>query len=265
MKHQEFDCFFPDKSTVFGRSRGGCDLTETAWGIGKNSILFLSGFSPNEAPLSRLLLQWRNDLSRQENRDGILGDFDLKLLKNKCTVHIVACINPDSFKINQNGIFKNERFSKNTLRSSENSENDLPSCKNLRGVDLNRNFNSNWIKLRQSNPYRTDIGAFPESEPETAYLAARLKANLPRSAVILRQGNSGIFFPTHATEKERREADFLGDYAGLSVSPAHATDGTLLQWLTDRGCKALEIRINEIPPHQYPRFRDLLTMCAALT
>ena len=265
MTHQGFHWFFPEKSTVFGQSRGGCDLTEMIWGAGKNSILFLTGFCKEEAFLSRLLLQWRNDLSQQENRDGILGDFDLKLLKNKCTVHIVACINPDSFKINQNGISKKSGFSENTLKSSENSEKNLLFCKNLRGVDLNRNFNSNWIKLRRLNPYRTDLGAFPESEPETAYLTAHLKANFPRSAVLLRRGNSGIFVPMQATEKERREADFLGDYAGLSVSPAHDTDGTLLQWLTDRGCKALEVRINEIPHPQYPRFRNFLTMCAALT
>lgn len=265
MTNQGFDWFFPEKSTVFGRSRGGFDLTETVWGAGKNSILFLTGFCKEEAFLSRLLLQWRNDLFQQENGDGILGDFDLKLLKNKCTVRIIACINPDSFKINQNGISKNGNFSENTLKSSENSEKNLPFCKNLRGVDLNRNFNSNWIKLRQSNPYRTDIGAFPESEPETAYLTTHLKTNFPRSAVLLRRGNPGIFVPIQATEKERREADFLGDYSGVSVFPAHDTDGTLLQWLTDRGCKALELRIDEIPTRQYPRFRNLLTMCAALT
>lgn len=249
----------------FGRSREGNDLEEYTWGDKEKSILFLSGFTSLDQPFSDLLFQWKSNLAEGELYGGILGDFDLKTLKNKCRIRIVPILNPDSYKINRNGIRNKNSFSENPLQTEEkNSESNILYT-NSRGVDINRNFNANWIKMRQRNPQRSDLGPFPESETETASLTARLRKDMPRSAVVLRYGERGLFHPREATEKEIREAVFLGHYASLPVSPAQDTDGTALQWLTDRGVKVIEVLLPDADPKQYPKLRDLLTICAALT
>lgn len=257
--------FQTEKPLVFGRSRRGNDLEEYQWGSKEKSILFLSGFTSEDRPLSQLLLRWKSNLAEEERYGGILGDFDLKTLKNKCKIRVIPILNPDAYEINQNGLSKNYSFDKKPLETNEKMPNSNIIRTNFRGVDLNRNFNSNWIKMRNENPQRNDIGTFPESETETAALTARLRKDLPRSAVILRYGERGLHYPKEATEKEIREAVFLGHYASLSVSPAAETDGTALQWLTDRGVKVIEVFLPGADPKQYPKLRDLLTMCAALS
>lgn len=254
--------FYTENATRFGRSRGGNDLVEHQWGTHKKSILFLSGFSEEDTPVSDLLLRWKRDLFEAERYGGILGDFDLKTLKNKCKIRMIPILNPDSYKINQNGLTKD---SGNSLELKKDTPNISPTKKKYFQVDLNRNFNANWVKMKQNDPQNHRFGAFPESEPEVAFLTARLKEALPESAVLLRQGERTLFHPLEATEKELREAVFLGHYASLSVTLASDTGGTPLQWLTDRGVKAIEVHLPPFDPGQYPKWRDFLTMCAALT
>ena len=239
------ETFYTENATRFGRSRGGNDLVEHQWGNHETSILFLSGFTQEDAPISDLLFRWKRDLFEAERYGGILGDFDLKTLKNKCKIRMIPILNPDSYKINQNGLLKN---SEKPLESKNFTSKIPPIKKKHFEVDLNRNFNANWIKMRQKDPQNPRFGAFPESEPEVALLTARLKENLPKSAVILRKGERTLFHPSEATEKELREAVFLGHYASLSVALASDTDGTPLQWLTDRGVKAIEVHLPPTRP-----------------
>ena len=259
------ETFYPENATRFGRSRGGNDLVEHQWGNHEKSILFLTGFTEEDSPISDLLLRWERDLFEAERYGGILGDFDLKTLKNKCKIRMIPILNPDSYKINQNGLSKNFEKTENSLKSKDSYPIKPEIQKKTFIVDLNRNFNANWIKMRQKDPQNHRFGAFPESEPEVAFLTARLKEDLPKSAVILRQGEKALFHPSEATEKELREAVFLGHYASLSVTLASDTDGTPLQWLTDRGVKVIEAHLPPSTPNQYPKWRNFLTMCTALT
>ncbi len=259
------ESFPPENATRFGRSRGGNDLMEYRWGTHEKSILFLSGFRQEDAPLSDLLFRWRRDLFEAERYGGILGDFDLKTLKNKCCVRIIPILNPDSYKINRNGLEYHSEELQYPLKSKDFYWNELKTSRKISSVDLNRNFNANWIKMREEHPRSSVIGAFPESEPEVAFLTARLKGNLPKSAVILRWGERALYYPWEATERELREAVFLGHYAALSATQASDTDGTPLQWLTDRGVKTVEVHLSPADSGQYTKTRDFLTMCAALT
>ncbi len=257
--------FSPGKPKVFGRSRMGRELEEYQWGDKDKSILFLSGFTAEDRPVSRLLLRWKNHLTEAEQYGGILGDFDLKALKNRCRIRLIPVLNPDCLIINRNGIQDPGIFSSDPLKIKDHKELNSVSETNLRGVNLYRNFNANWLKMKQAHPERRDLGPFPESESETASLTAHLRRDLPGAAVILRHGENALFYPDQATAKELREAVFLGHYAGLSVSPAPDAEGTPLQWLTHRGVKAIEVRLSVTEERQYPKLRDLLTMCAALT
>ncbi|MBO5248491.1 MAG: hypothetical protein J6B54_04245 [Clostridia bacterium] len=254
---------FPDeKPTVFGRSRMGNDLEEYRWGDQEKSILFLSGFTSADRPISQLLIQWKNHLKQAEKYGEAFGDFDLKSLKNKCRIRIIPVLNPDAYVLNQNGLKEKGIFPSKTAK---NPSIDSVIETNYRGVNLNQNFNANWLKMRMEHPEKKDIGPFPESEAETASLTALLRKDLPRASVILRWQNPALRYPRQALPREVREAVFLGQYSALPVSPADDNDGTAFQWLSDRGVRVLEIGLNETSPKHYARWRDLLTMCAALT
>lgn len=243
--------------SVFGKSRQGNDLAEYTWGEGENSILFLSGFSTGDKVLSEALLLWYRQLELSEEYGGILGDFDLKLLRNRCKIQLIPVLNPDLCKINRNGLESNEK----NMEISENSENIRT---NGRGVDLNRNFNANWLCFRNKNPEGETGGPFPESEAETAAFTGHLRRSLPQRTVILRGGSPLLLYPERATAKELREIIFLGQYGGFPVQCATDTDATPLQWLSDRKITVAELHCDRTDRRD-PKLRDFFTMCAALT
>lgn len=251
--------FFPEQTplseTVLGRTREGNEITEYAWGEGERQILFLSGFAAADAPLGRALLTWAKSLARCEKESGILHGFDLKNMKSRRRIRLIPHLDPTTANINRNGINQN-RQSQNLQGIERNQR------LNARGVDLNRNFNANWLKMRASSPDKYACGPFPESERETSVLTENLKKNLPCAALILQEGAEGIFYPEEATAKEIKEAFFLGRYASVPVHKDRDCDGTVQQWLTDRGTKVLTLR------HPCPdptALQPLFSLCAALT
>lgn len=250
--------FSAEEITVFGHSSQGQELAEHTWGNKDKSILFLSGFGAKDAPAAETLLRWKNHLCEAEKYGGILGDFNLKNLRNKCKIRIIPVFNPDCCKINRNGL-------QNTTKINEISKKINLDAINHRGVDLNRNFNANWMKLYNTVQRKKGLSSFPESEPETAALTRYLKQNLPDCAVILRYGQNALLYPDQVTPKELKEAIFLGQYGHFPVKQALDADGTPLQWLTDRGVKVIELHCDDFSAARYTKLRDLFTMCAALT
>lgn len=243
------------QKVVFGESRGGRKLEEYQWGYRDKSILFLSGISPKDAPATELLRNWFQRL----NQGQISSKFDLNSLKSRCRIRCIPLLNPDQCKINRNGI---GNYFEKTLNIRENTKLCSRNFQKIQSVDLNRNFNADWIKMHREDPRRRDIGPFPESEPETAALTRRLKGDLPTSAVILRYGENVLYYPPQATERERREALLLSQTGGLRCRMQTDGRGSVLLWLTERGVKAIEV---ETDGRRSPEeIEDLWFLCVGL-
>ena len=225
------------RKIVFGESRGGKKLEEYQWGDQDKSILFLSGFAPQDAPAAELLRSWIQQLAQGK----ITSKFNLNSLKSRCRIRCIPLLNPDRCKINRIGI--DDIFEKR-FEINKNRQNSPQTAEKNRLVDLNRNFNADWIKMHRENPRRTDLGPFPESEPETAALTRRMKGDLPAAAVILRYGENVVYYPPQATERERREALLLSRAGGLRCARKDDGEGSALLWLTGRGVKAVEIEMD---------------------
>ena len=250
--------FFPDpveqNVTLYGRTAEGLPLTERSLWSGEKSLLLITGFCPADRALSQETEAWIRDLEGAEKRgDSFLG-FDLKFLKKKGKIRLVSKVDPSIDKIYRNGINKSDK-NIDTNAFSENTS------YNRRGVDLYRNFGSDWLKLHRDPLHKLHCGPFPESETEVAALTSRVRKDPPHAALILRRGTRGLFYPLQATEEEIREARFLARFASISLFPCRDAEGTVLQWLTDRGIKALELREEEGSPFY---LQKLLTMCVAL-
>ena len=250
--------FFPDpveqNTTLYGRTAEGLPLTERSLWSGEKSILFVTGFCPADRALSQETETWIQDLEHAEKRgDSFLG-FDLKSLKKKGKIRLISKVDPNLDKIYRNGI----NDSTKNVDKNAFSENIFY---NRRGVDLYRNFGSDWMKLHRDPVRKFHCGPFPESETEVAALTSLLRKDPPHAALILRHGKRGLFYPLQATEEEVREARFLARFASVSLSPCRDAEGSALQWLTDRGIKALELREEEEAPFH---LQKLLTMVVAL-
>lgn len=249
---------FPDpvepNVTLYGRTAAGLPLTERTLWSGEKSLLAVTGFCLADDGIARQTEVWFSDLAQGEKQGETFLGFDLKSLKKRGKIRIISRFDPSTDILYRNGINK----SKKSIDNNGFSENQFY---NRRGVDLYRNFGSDWIKSHRDPAFSPHCGPFPESESEVAAFTAHVRRNPPHSALILRQGSRGIFYPPQATEGELREAQFLARYAALPLFRQRDGGGTLMQWWTDRGVKVLELHGEG---EDLPCLRKFLTMCVAL-
>ena len=232
--------------------------TEYTWGDMEKSILFLSGFSAKDSALSAALTTWFSVLNTPSHTERFSAGFDKERLKKRCKIRIIPHLEENQSDLYRNGITKQENLlflsEKTSIKSAEE-----------RGIDLNRNFNANWIKMKTRDPKRKDCGPFPESERAVAALVQKIKDNPPLSILLLRHGQNTLYYPKEATQKELKEAQFLAQWGGLPLRQATDTEGTALQWMTDRGIKTLELQYTLTPENNSATLQKILFLCAALT
>ncbi len=164
------------RSYSVGKSVLGKDIVALSIGRGSEPILLCGAFHGAERLTATLLLMFAERLSNAVLNDGHMAGiragrafFDRKIV-------IIPMVNPDGCDIVGEG-------SKNCGGFKE-SVNNLSAGRfekwsaNVRGVDINHNFNAGWKELRRleqklgifgPSPSRYG-GPYPESEPETAAL-----------------------------------------------------------------------------------------------
>lgn len=107
---------------------------------------------------------------------GIYEGFDLRKILDSVTFCIVPMLNPDGVNLVQNG--PDAAGGSGKLSGIFTSAADWKA--NINGVDLNRNFDSNWYVTRPENSARPAgfKGSAPMSEPETKAVAQYLDSEM---------------------------------------------------------------------------------------
>ncbi len=123
--------------------------------------------------------EWITGLAALRFAEEIAKDFQLEDKR----IIIIPLLNPDGVEVEQNGAEGGDIFCERLI--SQNGCNDFSLWQaNVRGVDLNHNYDAKWIEGKKHEKElgifgggRTRYsGEFPESEPETAALTALVRA-----------------------------------------------------------------------------------------
>lgn len=154
-------------------------------------------------------------------RSGALwGKYNPREILNNVTFHIVPMVNPDGVNLVQNGIYATqyaEELSK--MGIYDNSPYGYSAWKaNVRGVDVNWNYDKEWSINRNKNP-RGSIGFngdYANSEPETAAVSAYVDS-MPFEAYLSFHTQGEIFYwadspdnPMYLQEAIRKDTGFVG-------------------------------------------------------
>ena len=142
------------------------------------------------------------------------------------TIYFVPLANPDGVKLQQFGLdaFPSRKKSLNTMNGK--SSNFTRWKSNIRGVDLNRNWNVQWDE-RKSGPINNFAspefyrGLWPESEPEVRAIADWVRSNNPRLMLDFHSSGEILFWYYYqkgtTLTRHRNIVEAMGEYTGYVV------------------------------------------------
>ena len=208
-----------------GKAVSGRDISALKIGIGQECVLYAGAFHGSERLTALLLIKFAEEFCfsiknkvRMSGIDTVSGMYDRSLI-------IVPIVNPDGYEISMKGeagCVDRAPFIKRL------SGGDFPHWNaNLRGVDINHNFNAGWNELHELErkngyygPGPTRFGGpRPESEPETAAVVSLCDTFYIKHAIAFHSQGEVIYWKYGDFEIEhlREMAEILATSSGYSL------------------------------------------------
>lgn len=237
-----------------------------AFSVGrKDGALFAAVFHAMERTTGAMLMRYIFEKAEEIQKGTFKGHFTA-----------VPMVNPDGVEIALYGSEKAQRYRGLVKKTAGESTGRWQA--NARGVDINHNFNADFLHVRENeiqNGYVTAGptrfgGLSPESEPETKALCAFCRKNDFCSVAALHSQGREIYSDfNRAAEESRMIAGKLAALSGYTVSEPEgvAVGGGFKDWFCEHFKKpgfTIETGLgkNPLPPEtadtEYPRLKPML-------
>lgn len=231
------------RSSIIGKSCAGRDIKAIKIGSADSYCLIVAGVHGSERITSTVLLMFLEELCFAIANDGYLAGIRASKALNGRGVIFVPCVNPDGCDISLLG----EKACGNRHKEIKKLCNgDFSKWNaNLRGVDINHNFDAGWHALREKEreigiygPSPTRFGGYtPNSEPETMALIDLCAKQKIRHCLALHSQGEVIYwdYGDKTPRKSRRMAEIMATSSGyaLDVPLSIATGGGFKDWFID--------------------------------
>ena len=216
---------------TLGKSILGRDIPLMLLGRGKRKLLYVSTHHATEWLTSRLLLAFLSELCEAAEAHAHPYGIDVEFLLEQRMLCLVPMLNPDGVAIHLGS--QDDPLAERRLRMTENADFSHWQA-NARGVDLNHNYSVGFAEYKAGEgalgitggaPTRYS-GDAPESEPETAALAAFIRSVKPRLVMSLHTQGEEIYYRGGGCELDGVRAAALrlsslsGYRLGEAVGPA---------------------------------------------
>ena len=172
-----------------GASVLGKPVYALRFGEGPNRSMYNAAHHALEWITSPVLMKFTEDCLRAHALGETLEGCDLQKLWQFASVWVVPMVNPDGVDLVLNGLQRSNPYYERLIRwNSGSSDFSQVWQANIRGVDLNHNYNAAWEESRQAEkelgitgpgPTRYS-GPYPVSEPETRAMVSFTKSRSPR-------------------------------------------------------------------------------------
>ncbi|MBO4734677.1 MAG: gamma-D-glutamyl-meso-diaminopimelate peptidase [Clostridia bacterium] len=266
-----------------GKSVAGRDIPAVRLSKGESYTLFAAAFHGSEHITSNILLMFLEDLAAAYEKGGSVEGINIKKALEGRGVIFLPRVNPDGCEIAISGsICAGARAGEITRQCGGDFTHWNA---NLRGVDINHNFDADFDKVKEAEikagiytagPSRFG-GTKPESEPETAAVVSLCKReNIHHVCALHTQGEVIYWgYKEHCRERCKQMAQIMAATSGyaLDVPQGTAAGGGFKDWFVsffDRPGFTLEMGRgrNPLPIEKaleiYLKAREMLTVCAIL-
>lgn len=260
-----------------GKSVYGREIPSIRIGRTNEYVLYAGAFHGTERITATLLLMFAEELCEAlKNHSEISGIDAVKAMYGRGII-IVPMVNPDGCEIALKGPSSCGCFAGRIQRLCNGKYTEWNA--NLRGVDINHNFDADWTALRELERHNGIFGPAPRqfggnkphSEPETMALVDLCRFMRIRHAVAFHSQGEVIYwnFGKNTPLKARRMAEIMAASSGyaLDVPTGLASGGGFKDWFIEkqkRPAFTVEVGRGKNPldpallPALYNRLREML-------
>ncbi|OPJ55560.1 M14 family metallopeptidase [Alkalithermobacter paradoxus] len=170
---------FLEVNTI-GNSVLGKKLYCIKLGNGPNKVFYNAAHHALEWITTPLLMKFAETFCYAYSNNKTIKGYDINNIYNQSSLYIVPMVNPDGIDLVINGLNKNNPYYLDLIKWNKgNMDFSKNWSANIKGVDLNHNYDASWhlsktyeIKYGILGPGPTRFcGDYPESEPESRALA----------------------------------------------------------------------------------------------
>lgn len=213
------------KKIIIGKSCLGRDITALKIGSASEYCLIAAAFHGSERITSTILLMFLENLCNALKNDESMEGINIKKALYGRGVIFVPCVNPDGCDVAYMGA---KAFGVTNYAIGQMCKNDFAHWNaNIRGVDINHNFNAEWENLREMErnegiygPGPTRFGGYkPESEPETIALTELCKTVSIRQVIALHSQGEVIYwdFDGKQPPRSKKMAEIMATSSGYAL------------------------------------------------
>lgn len=270
-------------TSTIGKSVAGRDITAIKIGRADEYVLFAATFHGSEHITTTLLLKFTEELCEKLQNGGEIAGINVKNVMHGRAVIIVPCVNPDGAEISIHGMLGAGNMAGFVSHISRGDTKHWNA--NLRGVDLNHNFDADWEKLHKLEqdsgiygPAPTRYGGTkPFSEPETVAIAELCRTMKIRHALAFHSQGEVIYWDYNGFNppRSRKMAEILATSSGyaLDYPTGLAVGGGFKDWFIkefNRPAFTVEVGLGENPlPIEmsesiYKNIREMLILSVAM-
>ncbi|MHB8034840.1 peptidase M14 [Clostridium botulinum] len=165
---------------VAGKSVLGKNLYYIKLGNGSNEVFYNGAHHALEWITALLLMKFIEDFSRAYSEGSKIKGYNIKDIWNRSSIYIMPMVNPDGVDLVINGLQRNNPYYDDLIKWNNGSTDFSKNWQaNIKGVDLNHNYNASWYESKIAEesygvygPGPTRYGGpYPESEPESRSVA----------------------------------------------------------------------------------------------
>lgn len=161
---------------TIGASVLGRTLYTLRMGNGERQVFYNAAHHALEWITSPVLMKFAEEYLKAYALRRQLAGYDVRALWDECTIWLAPMVNPDGIDLVINGLSPRNPYHDRLIRWNGGSSDFSTDWEaNVRGVDLNHNYNAAWRESKQAEaelgitgpgPTRYS-GPYPASEPET--------------------------------------------------------------------------------------------------
>lgn len=266
-----------------GTSCAGRDIAGLILGRASEYSLIAAAFHGSEHITTTVLLMFIEELCEAVKNDGAIAGFNARKALFGRGVIFIPRVNPDGAEISIHGAAGAGSLGANIRKICRGDFEHYNA--NLRGVDINHNFNAGWERLRELErdcgiygPAPTRFGGYmPESEPETMALTALCRSMRIRLATALHSQGEVIYwtYGDKRPPRSERMAELLATSSGYELDCAEglAEGGGFKDWfISEFNRPAFTVELgrgkNPLPMTDaipiYKRVREMLMLAAIM-